>query len=42
MFSTEEKNNLTSEHFQKGYIVRPVADHETLDWPRRKFINLTS
>ena len=40
MFLTKEENFLADEYLQNGYVIRPVADLEALDWIRRRFIEL--
>ena len=40
MFLTKDENNLTNEYLQQGFIIRPAADLEALDWLRSKFIGL--
>ncbi len=42
MFFTEDEYDLTQEYLQQGYIIRPVADLEALDWLRCKFVDLIS
>jgi sporadic carbohydrate cluster 2OG-Fe(II) oxygenase len=40
MFFNEAEQQLSSEFIDKGYIIRPVADQEALDWIRNQFLNL--
>jgi sporadic carbohydrate cluster 2OG-Fe(II) oxygenase len=40
MFLTEEENCLSKEYLDKGYVIRPVADIEALEWIRHKFDSL--
>ncbi len=40
MFLTKDESNLTNEYLEQGYIIRPVADLEALDWIRSKYISL--
>ena len=42
MFLSEEEKRLTNEYLRQGYVVRPVADREALDWIRNKFISLST
>jgi sporadic carbohydrate cluster 2OG-Fe(II) oxygenase len=40
MFLTHSEQQLSDEYLTKGYIVRPVADLEALEWMRSQFIRL--
>jgi len=40
MFLTKDENILIDEYLQKGYIIRPVADLEALNWIRNRFVDL--
>jgi sporadic carbohydrate cluster 2OG-Fe(II) oxygenase len=40
MFFTEAEQRLTEEYLQQGYVIRPVADREALDWMRDHFVRL--
>ncbi|MBK8759921.1 MAG: 2OG-Fe(II) oxygenase [Sulfuritalea sp.] len=40
MFLTEAERRLTEEYLQQGYVIRPVADREALDWMRAQFVRL--
>lgn len=40
MFFTEAEQRLTEEYLQQGYVIRPVADREALDWMRVHFMRL--
>lgn len=40
MFFTESERLTTDEYLKKGYIIRPVADLEALNWIRSQFIRL--
>ena len=42
MFLTDSEQLLSKEYLQQGYIIRPVADLEALDWIRIQFIRLIS
>ena len=42
MFLTKEELDLTEEYLRQGYIIRPVADREALDWIRKKFVSLST
>jgi len=41
MFLTKEELDLTEEYLRQGYIIRPVADREALEWIRHKIFNLS-
>lgn len=40
MFLTEAEQRLSEEYLQQGYIIRPVADPEAMDWIRSRCICL--
>jgi sporadic carbohydrate cluster 2OG-Fe(II) oxygenase len=40
MFLTESERVLTEEYLRHGYIVRPIADVEALDWMQAQFMRL--
>ena len=40
MFLTESERAISKEYLHQGYIVRPVADVEALEWIRSQFIRL--
>lgn len=40
MFLTESERAISKEYLHQGYIVRPVADVEALEWIRSQFISL--
>ena len=40
MFLIEDERSLENEYLQKGYIVRPAADLDALNWIRSRFIDL--
>jgi sporadic carbohydrate cluster 2OG-Fe(II) oxygenase len=40
MFLTEEENSLSKEYLDKGYIIRPVTDIESLEWIKHKIDSL--
>jgi sporadic carbohydrate cluster 2OG-Fe(II) oxygenase len=40
MFFNEAEQQLSREFMDKGYIIRPVADQEALEWIRNHFLNL--
>ena len=42
MFFNKEELDLTEEYLRQGYIIRPVADREALDWIRKKFVSLST
>ncbi len=42
MFLNQEEINLTEEYLRQGYIIRPVANQEALDWIRNKFVSLST
>jgi len=42
MFITKSEQELTTEYLTQGYIIRPAADFEALDWIRKQFIILIS
>jgi len=42
MFITKSELELGSEYLTQGYIIRPVADHEALNWIQKQFIKLIS
>jgi sporadic carbohydrate cluster 2OG-Fe(II) oxygenase len=42
MFLTQSEQQLSDEYLTQGYIIRPVADLEALEWMRSQFIRLIS
>jgi len=42
MFITKFEEELGSEYITQGYIIRPVADKEALNWIRTQFVNLVT
>jgi sporadic carbohydrate cluster 2OG-Fe(II) oxygenase len=40
MFLTEEEKSLSKEYLEKGYIIRPIADKEALEWVRGQYDSL--
>lgn len=42
MFLTKSEQELSSEYLSQGYIIRPVADTEALNWMRKQFVRLIS
>lgn len=42
MFLTKTELELSSEYLSQGYIIRPVADTEALNWMRDQFVRLIS
>jgi hypothetical protein len=40
MFFTDSEKLTTDEYLKKGYIIRPVADLEALNWIRSQFVRL--
>ena len=40
MFFNEAEGQLSSEFMDNGYIIRPVAEQEALEWIRNQFLNL--
>ena len=40
MFLTESEQKISNEYLTQGYIIRPVADFEALEWIRNQFISL--
>ena len=38
MFLNEDEIKLENEYLEQGYIIRPAADLEALEWIRNKFI----
>ena len=40
MFLTEAERDLSSEFLRQGYVVRPAADLQALDWMRSQFVRL--
>ena len=40
MFLTQSEQKLSDEYLTQGYIIRPVADLEALEWMRSQFISL--
>jgi sporadic carbohydrate cluster 2OG-Fe(II) oxygenase len=41
MFLTEAERKLTDDYLRQGYVIRPAADIEALEWIRRQFLDLT-
>lgn len=42
MYLTELEKNISDEYLLQGYIIRPVADYDALDWMRSQFFRLIS
>jgi len=42
MFTTKTEQQLTTEYLSQGYIIRPVADIEALNWIRQQFVDIVS
>ena len=40
MFLTEAERVISAEYLRQGYVIRPVADIEALEWIRNQFIRL--
>jgi sporadic carbohydrate cluster 2OG-Fe(II) oxygenase len=40
MFLTESERGLAEEYLRQGYVIRPVADIEALEWMRAQFVRL--
>lgn len=40
MFLTELEQKISNEYLTQGYIIRPVADFEALEWMRYQFVKL--
>jgi sporadic carbohydrate cluster 2OG-Fe(II) oxygenase len=40
MFLTKSEQELSSEYLSQGYIIRPVADEDALNWMREQFVRL--
>jgi sporadic carbohydrate cluster 2OG-Fe(II) oxygenase len=40
MFLTESERSLSEEYLRQGYVIRPVADIEALEWIRGQFVRL--
>jgi sporadic carbohydrate cluster 2OG-Fe(II) oxygenase len=40
VFLTEAEQRLSDEYVRQGYVIRPVADREALDWVRAQFVRL--
>jgi sporadic carbohydrate cluster 2OG-Fe(II) oxygenase len=41
MFLTEAERKLTDDYLRHGYVIRPAADIEALEWIHRQFLGLT-
>jgi len=41
MFLTKDELTLTKEYLRQGYIIRPAANKEALEWIRKKIFNLS-
>lgn len=42
MFLTDSEQILSTEYLSKGYVIRPVADIEALQWIRTQFVRLVA
>lgn len=42
MFLTESERDLSEEYLRQGYVIRPVADSDALDWIRSQFVRLVN
>ena len=42
MFLSKSERELSDEYLSQGFIIRPVADKEALDWMRSQFVQLIS
>lgn len=42
MFFTKSEQELTEEYLRQGYVIRPAADVEALEWIRSQFVRLVS
>jgi sporadic carbohydrate cluster 2OG-Fe(II) oxygenase len=40
MFLSKQEQELSSEYLSQGYIIRPVAESQALDWMREQFVRL--
>lgn len=40
MFLTESERDLAEEYLRQGYVIRPVADIDALEWMRAQFVRL--
>jgi len=40
MFLTESELNISEEYLRQGYVIRPVADVEALEWMQSQFVRL--
>ena len=40
MFFAVAENNLSDEYLRQGYVIRPAADSEALNWIRDQFARL--
>jgi sporadic carbohydrate cluster 2OG-Fe(II) oxygenase len=40
MFLTESERKFSEEYLRQGYVIRPVADVEALEWMRSQFVRL--
>lgn len=40
MFLTKSEQELSEEYLRQGYVIRPVADVEALEWMRSQFVRL--
>lgn len=41
MFLSKEEQVMTEEYLRQGYVIRPVANEEALEWIRQKIYNLS-
>ena len=41
MFLSKEEQVMTEEYLRQGYVIRPVANEEALEWIRLKIFNLS-
>ena len=42
MFLTDSEQTLSNEYLSQGYVIRPVADLEALQWMRTQFVRLVA
>ena len=42
MFLTVSEQTLSNEYLSQGYVIRPVADLEALQWMRTQFVRLVA
>ena len=42
MFTTKDEQVFFNDYLNHGYIIRPAADMEALEWVTKQFINLIS